>query len=153
MKVILCEDVPNLGEMGATVKVASGYARNFLLPRKLAVEAESSGAKQIEHEKRVIRQREEKRRRTFAKIAEALEGVTVEIEAQAGEEERIFGSVTTGQIADKLREMGFEVERRHIALEEPIRALGIYAVPVKLASGIEGTLKVWVVPEQEEGST
>ncbi|HNR33614.1 MAG TPA: 50S ribosomal protein L9 [Candidatus Hydrogenedentes bacterium] len=150
MKVILSQDVPNVGKMGATVNVADGFARNYLLPRKLAVGANSASAKQIEHELRIIRKREEKRRAILMEMAKKLEGVTVEIKARAGEEEKIFGSVTAAHIAEKLGEMGFDVDRKIIALEEPIKSLGIFGVPVKLASGIEATVKVWVSAIEEE---
>ncbi len=150
MKVILSHDVPNLGKMGVTVNVADGYARNFLLPRKLAVGANSASAKQIEHELRIIKKREEKQRAVLMAEAKKLEGVTVEIKARAGEEEKIFGSVTTANIAEKLGELGFTVDRKTIVLEEPIKSLGIFVVPVKLASGIEATVKVWVTAIEEE---
>jgi len=150
VKVILCENVPNLGEMGATVKVAVGYARNYLLPRKLAVNADSGSAKQIEHEVRIIRRREEKMRAELTKVAKQLEGVTVEIKARAGEEDKIFGSVTTAHIAEGLKALGHEVDRKAITLEEPIKTLGIHLASVRLAKGISGNVKVWVSKEQTE---
>ena len=149
MKVILCENVIGLGDMGITVSVADGYARNFLLPRKLAVRADSASAKQIEHEMRIIRKREEKHRAELGGVAKQIEGLTIEIKARAGEEERIFGSVTTANIAEKLKEAGFEIERKKILLTEPIKSLGIFSVPVRLANGIEANLKVWVAPEEQ----
>jgi len=150
VKVILCENVPNLGEMGSTVKVAPGYARNFLLPRKLAVPAESGSAKQIEHELRNIHRREEKLRAKLAEEAKKLESITIEIKAKAGEEDRIFGSVTTAQIAEHLKPLGYVVDRKSIHLEEPIRTIGIHVVSVKLMRGVEAKIKVWVQKEQEE---
>lgn len=149
MKVILCEDVPNLGEMGATVKVAPGYARNFLLPRKLAVPAESASAKQIEHEMSIIKRREEKRRVEQTAYAKEIEKITVELKARAGEQDRLFGSITTTMIAEKLKEHGHEIDRRKIHLDEPIKALGVYTVPVRLMSGVEAHVKVWVSPLDE----
>jgi len=150
VKVILCEDVPNLGDMGAEVKVADGYARNYLIPRKLAVNAHSTSAKQIEHEKRNISRREEKLRAQLVEVAKRLEGVTVEIKVRAGEEDKIFGSVTTAHIAEGLKELGHEVDRKKLQLDEPIKSLGIYVVPVRLVSGIEASVKVWVTGEQSE---
>lgn len=144
MKVILSENVSNLGAMGETVKVAPGYARNYLLPRGLAVPAESGSAKEIEHHVRMIRKREEKRRAQLQEVAKKLQNVTVEIKARAGEEDKLFGSVTTTQIAEKLHEAGHEVDRRNIKLEEPIRKLGIYIVPVALGHGVEANVKVFV---------
>lgn len=150
MKVILCEDVANLGEMGATVDVADGYARNFLLPRKLAVRMDSASAKQIQHETQIIRQKEEKRRAAMTALADVLNATTVEIKARAGEEEKIFGSVTTANIQEALKEAGHEIDRKNILLDEPIKALGIHSVPVRLVSGIEANVKVWVSPEDTE---
>jgi len=153
MKVILSQDVPNVGTMGAEVNVAAGFARNFLLPRKMAVQAESATAKQIQHEMRIIKRREEKQRAVLMELAKKIESVTIEIKARAGEEDKLFGSVTNVQIAEKLAELGFEVDRRQITLEEPIRSLGIFSVPVHLASGIEPAVKVWVTPIEEEVTT
>jgi len=153
MKVILCEDVENVGKMGATVNVASGYARNYLFPRRLAVMAESASAKQIEHELGIIKRREEKRRAAMAEVAKKLEGVTVELKMRAGEEDKLFGSVTTAMIADQLREQGHDIDRKLIHLEEPIKTLGIFMVPVRLAGGIEAQIKVWVTSLYEEAVT
>ena len=152
MKVILSQDVANLGKMGATVNVADGYARNFLLPRKLAVRADSGSAKQIDHEIRVIRRREEKQRAVLTTLAKSLEGVTVEIKARAGEEDKIFGSVTAAHVAEKLAEIGHQIDRKAIMLDEPIKTLGIFGVPVRLANGIEATIKVWVTAIEEEAT-
>lgn len=150
MKVILSQDVPNLGQTGETVKVADGYAQNYLLPRKMAVSIHSGSAKQVEHDRRIIQGREEKRRAHLARTAEAIAALSIDFKVRAGDEDRIFGSVTAAQIADKLAELGHKVERRAVTLEEPIRALGIYAVPVRLATGIEATLKVWVSAMEED---
>lgn len=150
MKVILREDVANVGTMGTEVTVADGFARNFLLPRKMAVQADSATAKQIEHEMRLIRRREEKQRAKLTELAKSIEGITVEIKVRAGEEEKIFGSVTTANVAEKLAELGHTIDRKNIMIEEPIKSLGIFVVPVRLASGIEANLKVWVSPIEEE---
>ena len=149
MNVILCDDVENLGEMGQTVKVADGYARNFLIPRRLAVKADSASAKQIEHEMAIIKRREEKRRAEQAKIAKELEKLTVEIKVRAGEGDKIFGSVTAGHIAEKLAEMGQEVNRKNLVLAEPIKSLGIFKVALKFPGGIEAEIKVWVTGIEE----
>lgn len=149
MKVILCDDIDNLGEMGQTVKVADGYARNFLIPRRLAVQADTASAKQIEHELAIIKRREEKRRAEQAQIAKALEKLTVEIQVRAGEGDKIFGSVTAGHIAEKLGEMGHDISRKAIVLPEPIKSLGIFKVAVKFPGGIEAQLKVWVTGIEE----
>lgn len=149
MNVILCDDVENLGEMGQTVKVADGYARNFLIPRRLAVKADSASAKQIEHEMAIIKRREEKRRAEQSKIAKELEKLTVEIKVRAGEGDKIFGSVTAGHIAEKLAEMGQEVNRKNLVLAEPIKSLGIFKVALKFPGGIEAEIKVWVTGIEE----
>ena len=149
MEVILCENVDNLGAMGQTVKVSDGYARNYLIPRKLAVEVSSGTAKKLDHEKRVIRRREEKLRAAMMAVARSLEELTVDIPMRAGEEDKIFGSVTSALIAQRLKELGRDIDRRHIHLEEPIKSLGIFSVPARLAPGIEANLKVWVTKEAE----
>ncbi len=150
MNVILCEDVENVGEMGNTVKVADGYARNFLIPRKLAVRADSASAKQIEHEMRIIKKREEKKRAEQAQLAKKLEGVTIEFKVRAGEGDKIFGSVTSAHIAEKLSELGHEISKKSIQLAEPIKALGVFSAPVKMPGGIEAKLKIWVTKIEEE---
>lgn len=150
MKVILCENVPNVGEMGTTVKVAPGYARNYLFPRRLAVPAESGSAKQIEHELRNIKRREEKVRAHLAEEAKKLAIISIEIKAKAGEEGKIFGSVTNAQIAEALKPLGYAVDRRSIHIDEPIRSLGAHEVSVKLMRGIEAAITVNVVKDEEE---
>lgn len=150
MKVILCEDVDNLGDMGETVNVAPGYARNYLLPRRLAVHAESASAKQIEHEMRIIGKREQKRRAEFVQVAGTLEGVTLEFTAKAGAEGKMFGSITSLHISNKLEELGHQVNRRKIQLAEPIRSLGEHDVSIQLTSGVGATIKVIVEAEEPE---
>ncbi len=153
MKIILCDDVEYLGQMGDTVNVADGYARNYLIPRKLAVFAESASAKQIEHEMAIIKRKEEKRRKELTAVAKKLEGLTVEIKMRAGEEDKLFGSVTNALIAEKLAEMGQEVDRKQIKLEEPIKTLGIHTVTVRFPSSIEAQIKVWVTGLNDEVTT
>jgi large subunit ribosomal protein L9 len=158
MNVILCEDIDNLGDMGQQVKVAAGYARNFLFPRKLAVPMDSSSAKQIEHELRIIKRREEKRRTEMEKIAKQLDGVIVEFQMRSGEGDKLYGSVTSGHIAEKLEELGYKVNRKHLSLPEPIKALGTHTATVKMPGGIQASVKVRVtglaevetVPEVDE---
>ncbi|GMV99773.1 MAG: 50S ribosomal protein L9 [Candidatus Hydrogenedentota bacterium] len=147
MKVILSQNVRNLGEMGHVVNVADGYARNFLFPRKLAVPMQSATAKQIEHEMRIIKKREVKHKAHLADIAKQLEAVSVTIQMKAGENDKLFGSVTTHHIADALKAMGQDIDRRSILLEEPIKSLGTYPIQVKLGNGVSG--KVNVVVERE----
>ncbi len=153
MNVILCENIDNLGEMGQRVDVKDGYARNYLIPRKLAVQADSATAKQIEHEMRIIRRREEKRRAELTAVADKMGELTLTIQMRAGEEDKIYGSVTTAMIAEQLKEEGYEVTRRQIILEEPIKSLGIYTVTVRLLSGIETNVKLWVTGLHDEVTT
>ncbi|MBP8131846.1 MAG: 50S ribosomal protein L9 [Candidatus Hydrogenedentes bacterium] len=153
MKLILCEDVDNLGHMGDTVTVADGYARNFLVPRKMAVPVDSASAKQVEHELGIIRRREEKLRAQQMEYARKLEGVTVEIKVRAGEGEKIFGSVTAAQIAEQLAAMGHEIDKKAVQLKDHIKELGIFTVPVRLGKGVEANIRVWVSsiePEPEQ---
>ncbi len=148
MKVILREDVDNLGDMGETVNVAPGYARNYLLPRRLAVQAESASAKQIEHEMRIIGKREQKRHAELVQVAGTLEGVTLQFTAKAGAEGKLFGSITNLHISNKLAELGHQVNRRKIQLAEPLKSLGEHAVSIQLTSGVGATIKVIVEAEE-----
>lgn len=150
MKVILREDVDNLGDMGETVNVAPGYARNYLLPRRLAVHAESASAKQIEHEMRIIGKREQKRHAELVQIAGTLEGVTLEFTAKSGAEGKLFGSITSLHISNKLAEHGHQVNRRKIQLAEPIKSLGEHDVVIQLKDGVGATIKVIVEAEEPE---
>ncbi len=149
MKIILCEDVDNVGEMGQTVKVSPGYARNFLLPRRLAVAADSASAHQIEHEMRIIRKREEKRRAELAEIAKGMSGIRVAFKAKVGDAGKLFGSITTLHIAQKLEELGHAVSRKKIILAEPIKTLGDHPVVVRLKTGIETKINVIVEADVE----
>lgn len=150
VKVILCENVAHLGRMGATVKVADGYARNFLIPRKLAVAANSGSGREIEHHMRIIKRREEKRRTEYTALAKKMEGTTLEFKMLAGEEDKLFGSVTTANIAEKLVELGYAVDKKSIKLEDPIKSLGIFTVPVNIGMGVIAQIKVWVSKEERE---
>ncbi len=147
MKVILRDSVEGLGEIGETVTVKDGYARNYLIPRKVAVSADSGSAKQIEHEMRNIRRREEKKRAELMDDAKKLEKTTVNLVMRAGPEERLYGSVTPAHIADQLKEQGFAVDRKNLNIPEPIKTLGIHKVAVRLGLGVEAQVKVWVEKE------
>lgn len=148
MNVILCEDVDNLGAMGDQVKVKPGYARNFLLPRRLAVVADSASAQQIEHELRIIKKREDKLRVELEGVAKTLADVRVEFSAKAGAEGKLFGSITTLHIAQQLKELGYEVTRKKIKLAEPIKTAGEHVVMAALGAGVEATIKVVVTAEE-----
>jgi large subunit ribosomal protein L9 len=149
MKVILSADVHDLGGIGDVVNVKDGYARNFLFPKKLAAPATTRNLKQLEHTKRVIEAKRQKEKMTAEELAKKLAGVQVRITAKVGEEERLYGSVTTAMIAADLAEKGFEVDKRRIQLAEPIRTTGVFTVPVKLHHEVVAELKVWVVGDTE----
>ncbi len=148
MRVILCEDVDHLGAMGETVVVKSGYARNFLIPRKLAVSSQSASAKQIDHELRIIKKREEKIRKEQGEYKRQLEGVQLEFTAKASDEGRLFGSVTNMHIADRLAELGHTIDRRKIYLAEPLKSLGEHIASIRLAKGIEAKIKITINKEE-----
>ena len=145
MKVILREDDKKLGKAGDIVDVKDGYAHNFLIPRNLAVRADASHVKQLEHERKILHDKNEKRLKQAKQLVEQIEKASCTISVQVGEEERIFGSVTAMDIAQALDKEGVEVDKRAIQLEEPIKTLGVYTVPVKLGPEVEAKLKVWVV--------
>ena len=147
MQVILREDVPNLGRPGDVVKVRDGYARNFLLPRNLAVEANEKNIAAFEHQKRLALRRREAKTRESMTLKEKLESVSIRLTARAGEEGKLFGSVTNIDIERALREQGFDVDRRKINLAEPIKQLGDFTVPVKIDPEVEANLKVNVSAE------
>ncbi len=147
MKVILQENVQNLGKMGEVVNVADGYARNYLIPRKLGVEANVKNVRALEHEKKRIEEKARKVRNEAQGLAERLGAVTLTLSAKAGEEERLFGSITSMDIAEALKKEGFEVEKKRIQLDEPIRRLGSYAVGIKIHPDVTTKVQINVVAE------
>jgi len=149
MQIILKEDIEKLGQMGDMVEVKRGYARNYLIPRNLAVEATPKNVKQLEHQKRVVAARIARVRKDSESLAEKLTGLSVTLRHRVGEEEKLFGSVTTMEIAEALREQGVEVDRRKVSLEEPIKRLGEYEAKVKLPGGVSASVKVSVLALEE----
>jgi len=149
MQVILRDDMDNLGKSGEVVNVKPGYARNFLLPKGLAVKATASDVARVEHEKRVIAARTAKLAKEAQAEADKLSQVSVSIARAVGEEDKLYGSVTTRDIAEALREQGVTVDSRKIHLEEPIKTLGMTEVPVKLGRGVNANVKVWVVKKED----
>jgi len=147
VQIILSEDVPNLGRTGDVVKVRPGYARNFLFPRKLAVEANPKSIKAFEHHKRIALAKREVQKGEASELKRKLEALVITIGAHAGEEGKLFGSVTNIEIERALREKGVSVERRKIHLAEPIKQLGEFTVPVRLQPEVEASLKVEVKAE------
>jgi large subunit ribosomal protein L9 len=148
MEVILREDVDKLGGRGEVVKVAAGYARNFLLPKRLAVTATEANKKLVEQEKAAYLKREAKAENESQDLAKLIEGQTITISQKAGENEQLFGSVTSKDLADALEQKGFKIDRRKIQLEEPIKTLGEFQVPVKLHRAVTTNLKVIVTREE-----
>jgi len=148
MQVILVEDVPTLGKSGEVVKVRDGYARNYLLPRNLAVLATTKNLAKVEHDQRVIADRMAKLRKDASGIAERIAALTITLEKQVGAEDKIFGSVTAKEIADAVTAAGVPVDRKKIVLDDAIRALGAYDVPIKLGADVTASVKVWVVAKR-----
>ncbi len=147
MEVILKEDVPNVGKMGEVVRVRDGYARNYLLPRGLVLIADKKALKTFEHQKRVVESQKDRVVKQAQTAADALSQVSLVIQVRAGEEGKLFGSVTNIDIEKALKAKGFEVDRRKIHLAEPIKVLGEYQVPVRLTSDVQANVKVSVVSE------
>ena len=150
MEVILREHVDNLGRRGDVVKVAAGYARNFLLPRKLALLVTEGNRKQIERERFKFEARELEEQKVAEAVVARLAGVEVEIARKVGETEALYGSVTSADIAEALAAKGFELDRRKLHLPEPIKKLGEYDVPLKLHREVTTKVKVRVVAEGAE---
>jgi large subunit ribosomal protein L9 len=145
MKVILKEDVKNLGAMGQIVDVSDGYVRNFLTPRGLAVEANVKNIKSLEHQKKVIQEKAKKIKNQAQDLSARISAMTLVIKSKAGEEGKLFGSVTAMDIAEALKNEGVEIDKRKISLEEPIRRLGAFTVSLKLHSEIPTQVNVQVV--------
>lgn len=148
MLVILRENVENLGRIGDVVKVSDGYARNFLLPRNLVAEADEKNLAAIEHHKRMLEKKRLAQVATAKELAQKLESFSCTISRKVGENDKLFGSVTTVDIADALKKAGHKVEKRTIVLDAPIKALGVHTVSIKLEPEVTAALKVWVVKEE-----
>jgi large subunit ribosomal protein L9 len=149
MDVILREDVEKLGTRGQLVKVASGYARNFLLPQRMAVLATEANKKIVEQERDAYLRKEAKLASEASDLSKMLESVSITIRQKAGENDQLFGSVTSKDIVEALEKQGYTVERRKIALEEPIKTLGEFKVPVKLHREVTAEITVTVAKEEE----
>ena len=147
MKVILREDVEKLGKAGEVVKVADGYGRNFLIPKRLAVPADVRNLRTMEHDRRVIEARAKKARKSAESLAEKIAAVSLTLPARAGEEGKLFGAITSRDIALALEKAGIAVDRKLVQLAEPIKQLGDYKVKVKLGADIVPEISVSVVPE------
>ncbi len=147
MKIILREDVANLGKAGEVANVRDGYGRNYLIPYGKAVLASEKNVRQLEHQKRVIFQRQAKLKASAEAVAQKVQSLQVTITRKVGEQEKLYGSVTNKDIADEVAKLGLELDRHTIELHEPIRSLGVFDLPVKLDAGVTASLKVTVVAE------
>ena len=145
MDVILRDDVDHLGEMGEVVKVKPGYARNFLIPRGLAVMADRKNLASLEHEKRIVADRWARKRAAAVQEADKIEGMVLETKVNAGEDEKLFGSVTNLDIEKRFAGEGIEVDRRRIDLKDPIKKLGTYRLTVGIAQDVKATFTLKVV--------
>jgi large subunit ribosomal protein L9 len=150
MEVILKEDVSNLGAMGEVVKVKPGYARNFLLPRGMAVEASRRNIAALEHQKLLVDVKRQRERKAATSIADKLEGLVLEVKARAGEEDRLYGSVTNLDLEKLIQARGFQIDRRRIDLADPIKRLGTYRITVGIAHDVKATITLKVVAEAAE---
>jgi len=145
MLVILKQEVANLGDAGDIVKVADGYGRNFLIPRGMAIPASEGSVAQVEHQKRVAESIRRKQLQGANELAQRLEGTAVSIRRETGEDDKLFGSVTNRDIAEALAAEGIEVDRRSIQLPEPIKAIGLFTVPVRLHRDVTANVRVYVI--------
>ncbi len=148
MQVILREDIDKLGKIGDMVKVADGYARNFLVPKKKAIEATPKNVHAMEHAKKMVSDRIRKLKKEAALEADKIKGLAVTIKAKVGEEGKLFGSVTAMDIVEAVKAAGYQLDKRKIVLDEPIKRLGEYTVSVKLHADVTADVKVTVVAEE-----
>jgi large subunit ribosomal protein L9 len=147
MQVILLEDVSSLGKAGDLVKVADGFGRNYLIPHKKAILATEKSIKTLEHQKRLVQHRMAKTKKDIQRTVQEIEALSCTFAKPVGESGKLFGSVTTMEIEAYLKENGIEVDRKKIHIEEPIKSVGMFTVPIKLHPDIVANLKVWVVQE------
>jgi large subunit ribosomal protein L9 len=147
MQIILLENIPSLGKAGDLVKVSDGYGRNYLVPQKKAILATEKSLKVIEHQKRQVQQRIEKAKKDAEKLGQRIEKLSCTFAKTVGESGKLFGSVTSMDIENYLKENGIEVDRKKVSLEEPIKNLGVFTVPIRLHPEVTTHLKVWVVQE------
>jgi large subunit ribosomal protein L9 len=147
MKVILKEDVNNIGSAGEVIQVADGYARNYLIPKGFAKFATAENIKLLDHESKMKKDKITKLKKEAELFAKKLEEVSCTIVMKAGEDDKLFGSVTTQDIQEGLKSEGIDIDRKKIVLEEPIKALGVYNVLIKIHPEVDASLKIWVVKE------
>ena len=145
MEVILRQAVESLGKPGDVVKVSNGYARNYLLPHGVAFEATPGNLKRIQQERERLEAAENERREAAQSLATKLEQVQLTFSARVGDEGKLFGSVTSADVAQQLESQGFHIEKRQIDLHEPIKALGVYRIPIRLHADVKPEIRVWVI--------
>jgi large subunit ribosomal protein L9 len=145
MEIILLEDVGGVGTRGHKVKVSPGYARNYLIPNRLAIPASGAGANIYKEAERQRAARDNRHQSEARGLALAIEKLNITIPMEAGEEDRLFGSVTAQDIATQIAAQGFEIDKRKVLLDEPLKQLGVFTVPIKLHGNVEAQAKVWVV--------
>ena len=150
MKIILRKDVENLGKIGDVLNVKNGYARNYLIPNDFAFAAKESAIKRIELEKFKRTNQIDKLKADAIELADKISNLELSIQMKVGEENKLYGSVTNQIIASKISEIGFDIDKNHILLEEPIKALGVFEVKVKLHSEVSTSIKVWVIAEEDK---
>ena len=149
MEVILMEDIPELGKIGDVIKVKNGYGRNFLIPKKKAIQATTRNLKKLQHEKQLAQQRSQHVQQNAETLREKLGALTCVIRKAAGETGKLFGSVTSMDIAAFLNDQGLAIDKKQIQLEEPIKTVGSFEVPIRLMEGVMATLKVEVEAEEK----
>jgi len=147
MKVILRETYQTLGEAGSIVNVADGYARNFLIPKRIAMKYSRSSLRILEEEKKIKETRKNKEMKASEQLGNVLRKVSLTASVKVGEEDRVFGTVTSQDIVNLLKEKGFDIDKKKILLEDPIKALGIYTIKIKVHPQVETSVKLWVVKE------
>jgi large subunit ribosomal protein L9 len=149
VEVILRDDVPHLGKIGEVVRVKPGYARNYLYPRGLAIEANRKNLAVLEHQRRIIGAKADREKKTAEGAAKKLEGLQLKVKARAGDEGRLFGSVTNIDVERRLAEKGFTIDRRRIALDEPLKQLGTFPIVVQVGRDVRATVQLTIEAEAE----
>jgi len=147
MKIILRETYQTLGEAGSIVNVTDGYARNFLIPKRIAMKYTRSSLRILEEEKKIEETRKNKEMKAAEQLGNVLRKVSLTASVKVGEEDRVFGTVTSQDIVNLLKEKGFDIDKKKILLEDPIKALGIYTIKIKVHPQVETSVKLWVVKE------
>jgi large subunit ribosomal protein L9 len=145
VQVILRQDYEPLGKIGTQVNVKDGYARNYLIPRGIAVPATKGNIRILEEEARLKELRENRSLKRSQSLAENLKKLSLTIPVKVGEEDKVFGAVTAQEISEQLKEKGYDIDKKQILLDEPIKALGIFDIPIKLHSEVEVTVKLWII--------